>query len=174
MTSFRQVKCFTHATCKALHSICQRSNPMLTNIGFSWNLCSMCEFMLVLKCYLFRVSCEWILVCSWAQCLQSSTMNIIFQMSKLHVVLNINSCLTSWNRTFGFCECLQLDKKNPLLPWWQVCSLCKFYTNKQMNKNRWWSFLSTIAVFIHDDNLYYTINFMFTIKLHPCGALHHP
>jgi hypothetical protein len=128
---------------------------------------------LVLECYLFRVSYEWILVCSLTQCLQSSTMHIIFQVSKLRVVLNINSCLTSWNRTFSFCECLQLDKKNLLLPRWQVCSLCKFYTNKQMNKNRWWSFLSTNAVFIHDDNLTHTINFIFTIKLHLC-VLHHP
>ncbi len=122
---------------------------MLTNIGFSWNLCLMYEFMLVLECYLYRVSYEWILVCLLPQRLQSSTMHIIFQISKLHVNLNINSCLTSWNRTFGFCECLQLDKKNLLLPWRQVSALCKFYTNKQMNKNRWWSFLSTNAVFIH-------------------------
>lgn len=76
----------------------------------------MCEFMLVLECYLIRVSYEPILVSLLTQCLQSSTMHIIFQMSKLHVDLDIDSCLTSWNCTFGFCECLQLDKKNLLLP----------------------------------------------------------
>jgi hypothetical protein len=68
--------------------------------------------IVVLKCYLFRVSYEWILVCSLTQCLQSSTMHIIFQVSKLHVVLNINSCLTSWNRTFSFCEFAIGQKKS--------------------------------------------------------------